>query len=500
MPRSLTGRIVLVVALPILAAWLAMGLALTVILASLHADATKSSLADIGQTLVVRFRNAAPDRELRTVVTEVREAVAGRGIGVHLLRADGSYVDLGEPTGAALPDRPITIPPGAARGNTLSGAVDFTDGESYLYAATVLRPAGAGGPRAIVLSLPDRSRAAALADLIRTLPFVLLVSAVVGVPLVLLLARSVDGPLRRLARATADLPTNDGHQPLPLEGPGVVRELTDRFNAMADELDDSRAREAALLADLRHDLRTPLTVISGYATALADGTASGDEALRAARTIGDEAVRLERLVDELGAIERLRRGADGLRPEPLDAGELLRSSLERFGVAAAVASVELAIIGDGAAGTMSGDDEMAVAAGPLTFVADRGAVERIMANLISNALAAAPSPGGHVWLSANLGPARSDAPGVTGVTGAGAPQTVVLAVTDDGPGFPPGAAVRAFERFYRADPARSGPGRGLGLAIVRELAAAHGGTSHAENVAPRGARVSVVLPQVPPAR
>jgi two-component system, OmpR family, sensor kinase len=104
-----------------------------------------------------------------------------------------------------------------------------------------------------------------------------------------------------------------------------------------------------------------------------------------------------------------------------------------------------------------------------------------MANLISNALAAAP--GGHVWLSAT-----------------GGTETVVLAVTDDGPGFPPGAAARAFERFYRADPARAGTGSGLGLAIVREFAAAHGGTAHAENVAPRGARVSVVLPRIPPAR
>src|SRR4029079_12437664 len=110
-------------------------------------------------------------------------------------------------------------------------------------------------------------------------------------------------------------------------------------------------------------------------------------------------------------------------------------------------------------------------------VADRGAVERIMANLITNALAAV-SRGGHIWLSAS-----SDASGAS----------VVLAVTDDGPGFPPGAAAPAFERFFRADPARAGQGSGLGLAIVREFAVAHGGTAHAENVAPRGARVSVVL-------
>ena len=93
---------------------------------------------------------------------------------------------------------------------------------------------------------------------------------------------------------------------------------------------------------------------------------------------------------------------------------------------------------------------------------------------------------GHVWLQATAGAAA-------GASG----QTVVLAVTDDGPGFPPGAAEHVFERFYRADPARTGPGSGLGLAIVRELATAHGGAARAENVAPHGARVSVTLPRLP---
>ena len=213
MPRSLTGRIVLVVVLPILAAWLAMGLTLTVILGTLHADATKSSLADIGQTLVVRFRNAALDAELRALVSEVRDAVAGSGISVQVLRADGSYVDLGTAGGTATPEGPIAIPVGTARGETVTGAAPFTDGQAHLYAATVLRPVGVAGPRAIVLSLPDRSRAAAFADLVRTLPLVLLVSAIVGLPLVLVLSRSVGGPLRRLADATADLPVRAGHDP-----------------------------------------------------------------------------------------------------------------------------------------------------------------------------------------------------------------------------------------------------------------------------------------------
>ena len=140
-----------------------------------------------------------------------------------------------------------------------------------------------------------------------------------GAPIAYLLARSVTGPLRRLAAASADLPSGDP-QPLPLEGPTEVRDLTDRFNAMAAELTETRQRESRLLADLRHDLRTPLTVIAGFAAALADGTAVGDDAATAARAIAEEAARLERLVAELEAMERLRGGAAGLRPERLESG------------------------------------------------------------------------------------------------------------------------------------------------------------------------------------
>ena len=100
-----------------------------------------------------------------------------------------------------------------------------------------------------------------------------------------------------------------------------------------------------------------------------------------------------------------------------------------------------------------------------------------------------PGPRGHVWLAARR------------VAGTPAGDAVALEVTDDGPGFPPGAVSRVFERFYRADPARArtgrGGGSGLGLSIVRDLARAHGGEAFAENVAPRGARVSAVLPLVP---
>src|SRR5260221_1463714 len=164
-----------------------MGLTLTLVLGNLHADATKSALADIGQTLVVRFRDAVLDRDLRTLVGEVRDAVADTDISVQVLQADGSFVDLGTAGGPATPSGRFACPVGTARGATVTGSAPFTDGLTHLYAATVLRPVGVSGPRAIVLSLPDRSQAAALGDLLRTLPLVVLLSAIVGLPLVLVL-------------------------------------------------------------------------------------------------------------------------------------------------------------------------------------------------------------------------------------------------------------------------------------------------------------------------
>jgi two-component system OmpR family sensor kinase len=113
----------------------------------------------------------------------------------------------------------------------------------------------------------------------------------------------------------------------------------------------------------------------------------------------------------------------------------------------------------------------------------------MLGNLVTNAMAAV----------GRRGSVRLEA-GATSLARDGASVPAVwLGVIDDGPGFPPGGAARAFERFWRADPARAGSGSGLGLAIVRELAAAHGGSVYAENVAPHGARVGVVLPCVPPA-
>lgn len=472
MPNRLSARVALAFSAVAVVTLLAVGGTLFVALRALHTEAASAALAQTTQPLVVQLRAAGGTGDIRTMLANLRDATAGSDIAVYLITADGRVIDL---SGQPMAVDPFPIDPGAGPGVTQTGTIRFADGRQHIYAATTLRRPTALGPRAIVLSQPDRAGTEALRDLARTLPIVLLLSLLVGAPIALLLARSVTGPLRRLAAATADLPVT-AREPLPLEGPIEVQELTTRFNAMAAELTATRQRESRLLADLRHDLRTPLTVIGGFAAALADGTATGDDATRASRAIAEEATRMDRLVTELDALERLRDGAAGLRPERLDAGLLVAETVERFGPAATVRGVELQVA------------EAVPSNAELAFAGDRLAVERVLGNLVDNALAAVATPGGHIRIGARA---------VAGVV-PGGPPGIAFTVTDDGPGFPPGDASRAFQRFYRGDPSRPGGGTGLGLAIVRELARAHGGDAVAENVAPRGARLSVLFPLAPP--
>jgi signal transduction histidine kinase len=462
-PRSLGGRLLSAFALLALAIVIAVGGALFVALRGLHQDATLNTLSDVVGSVLPQVRDAIGTGQLRGTVLELRDQIAERGYQLVIVGADGHIRSIeGTSFAGVVVDGDMTV------GAQSSGSFRLADGP-YLYVATGVRRAGATGPKGIAVLAKDQSGALALADLGRTIPVVIGVILLIATPLAIALSRSVTRPLRRIAAATAEIPSGRA-QALPLEGPSEVRELTGTFNTVAGELEATRRRESELLANLRHDLRTPLTVITGFAAALRDGTAQGESAEAAVRAIEEEAERLERMVAEVGAIERIRSGEEQIRPEMLDAAEVLVATASRFGARATAAGVDLATV------TAPG--------ATLMLAADRVALDRMLGNLVENALAATPS-GGHVVIQA--GPATL----VNGL------EAIHFDVIDDGPGFPAGTPDRAFERFWRGDPARAGTGSGLGLAIVRELAVAHGGIAHAENIAPQGARVGFTLPRVP---
>jgi signal transduction histidine kinase len=462
-PRSLTGRLVLAFGAISLALLVSVSATLFFVLREQHQNQAKQSLGAQVVWLVYAVNSQKANQWQATIVDEGSQ-----------IASDDGYILAQNPNGAVrvLVGSPssVEIPPGPTGSDTVAiGTTTTSDGKSYVY----VEPSSTQTKGWIfVMAEPDRSRQQAIGDLLGGVVIMLMVLVAVGLPTAWLLSRSVTGPMRRLAQAARELPTRSIDSPLPVEGPTEVRDLTERFNAMTYALAAIRGEESQMLANLRHDLRTPLTSIAGYAEAIADGTASGDRAADAARTIAQEAQRLERLVGELGLVERLREGPAALRPEQLSAAKLIVEAAERFEKRATDAGVALDV-----GSTAPGEAET-------TFTGDRLAVERILQNLVENALSVLPN-GGHIWLrSAQL-------------TMRGWPPGISISVTDDGPGFPPGTTTKVFERFFRADPSRTGSGSGLGLAIVREMARAHGGEAWAENVAPHGARVTVMLPIVP---
>ncbi|MGD0247597.1 MAG: HAMP domain-containing sensor histidine kinase [Candidatus Limnocylindrales bacterium] len=469
LPRSLTSRIILAFVGLSAALLIAVSATLFLALRDLHDDGITQKLGTEVVFVVATIAAEPVDEPQALVEQSVRSSPAAEEIA-----ADGGFILVQGPKGAVrvLAGHPssTSMPAGPATGQkNLIDRLQTSDGKWFIFIEP--SPSSTRGIR-FLFAVPDRSGQMAIGDLARPMLIIVLVLLFVGLPAAWLLSRSITGPMRRLAQAAGDLPSSTSEKPLPVEGPTEVRALTERFNEMAHELASTRYEETHMLANLRHDLRTPLTSIGGFAEAIADGTASGDRAATAARTITEEAQRLERLVGELGVVERLREGPAALRPEALDATSLIEDAAARFQGQASGQGVTVEVAGAG-----PGEPE-------LRFTGDRLAVERILQNLVDNALSVLPK-GGHVWLRAASLTLPGRAPGIS------------MSVTDDGPGFPPGTTEKVFERFYRADPSRTGSGSGLGLTIVREMARAHGGEAWAENVAPHGARVTVLMPLVP---
>jgi len=242
----------------------------------------------------------------------------------------------------------------------------------------------------------------------------------------------------------------------------------------------SEDRMRRFVADASHELRTPLTTIRGFAELYRQGAGRDPVELdRLMRRIEGQAARMGLLVEDLLLLARL----DQQRPLGRDPVDLLALAAEAVNDARAVApdrQIELVL------GT--GDDGDSGQGSALVVLGDDQRLRQVLANLVNNALTHTPA-GSPVEVRVGAAP-------LDGRPGA------AVEVVDHGPGLTPEQAERVFERFYRADPARShaGGGTGLGLSIVAALVAVHGGTVQVDSVPGRGARFRVVLPLAPAQR
>jgi two-component system, OmpR family, sensor kinase len=259
----------------------------------------------------------------------------------------------------------------------------------------------------------------------------------------------------------------------------MLAQIESAFSARAASEASARRSEDRMrrfVADASHELRTPLTTIRGFAELYRQGAARDPAELdRLMRRIEDQAARMGVLVEDLLLLARL----DQQRPLERSPVDLLALAADAVADASAVAPerrIEL-VLG-------SGDAQPGHA---LVVLGDSQRLRQVLANLVDNALRHTPAG---TPVEVRVGEAALD----------GRPGAAVE-VVDHGPGLTPEQTERVFERFYRADPARSGGdgGTGLGLSIVAALAAVHGGTVQVDSVPGRGARFRVVLPLAPDA-
>jgi two-component system, OmpR family, sensor kinase len=355
---------------------------------------------------------------------------------------------------SGVPGRIPAVDALAATADVTRGETRLADGRRVRYLAVPVRVAER--PRGVFAVAID------LSGELDEVHEALRIAAGVSIGVLLLasaLAWAVTGrvlaPLRELRDTARSINESDLTQRIPVQGDDELGDMARTFNEMLDRLEEAFASQKAFISHAGHELRTPITIIRGHLDVMSDDPQDRRETLE---LVDDELQRMARIVNDLLLLARATR-PDFLQPETIDLTELTR---ELFAKASALADRDWRI----------------GAAGSARIVADRQRLTQAMMNLSQNAVSHTEQ-GDAVELGSELANGR-----------------VRLWVRDTGPGIPEHEQDRIFERFVRLD--RSGEGVGLGLAITRAIAAAHGGHVELDSEPGRGARFTVVIPTEPP--
>ncbi len=337
-------------------------------------------------------------------------------------------------------------------------------GRVWVYAA---RPLPDGG-WVVVATQASRSALfqALRDDLIPPMVEAGLVALVAAMIFAVWITRWVSSPLRRITKAAHAISGGD-YQPIPLQGPSEVKELGQAFNDMVARVDSSQKAQRDFVANVSHELKTPLTSIQGFAQAILDGTAGTPEALRQAGTvIYDEAGRMYRLVLGLLDLARLDSGIADLQRSPLDLAAIVNAVVDKMKPQASQAQVSL---------------NSAISPLP-PILGDADRLSQVFTNLVDNTVKYTPA-GGQIFVEALQVDGK-----------------VQVTISDSGAGIASDDLPHIFERFYQTDKSRSGSrrGAGLGLAIAREIVLAHHGSIEVASTPGQGSSFVVKIPLARP--
>ena len=333
----------------------------------------------------------------------------------------------------------------------------------------------------IALAAPDRGFFNVLDEIGTSLLIAGVITLIVSLLAALLLARSIARPISQLTHATEAIARGQYEHRVPIQSGDEIGRLATSFNSMAEQVQSARQMEKDFVANVSHELKTPLTSIQGFAQAILDGAVADIAgAQRAARTIYEETARMTHIVGDLLTLARLESGQVALAHETFNLADALPTWVERLRPRADLANVTLVTIVD-----VLPD-----------IVGDPVRLEQVVTNLVDNAIKY-NRPGGSVTVNARVDTAsaaitssvfrRRSAPP--------SPQRwVTVSVADTGFGIPPEDLARLFQRFYRGDKARVAGGTGLGLSIAKEIVAAHNGKIEVTSQVGQGTTFTVHLP------
>jgi signal transduction histidine kinase len=361
-----------------------------------------------------------------------------------------------------LPQLPSSTVPFASLARQRTRTIDVTNGGTrYLAVAQIVRlgnlPAGA-----IVVAKPTSQLRSRWVTLLDRLALAFAGGVIVAGLLAVYLSRRITSPLAALATAADAVAAGNYSVELPEpRGGDEIAHLSTRFGDMAEKLSESEQLSRNFLMSVSHELRTPLTAIRGHVAALREGVFDDPEAReQSLEVIGEEALRLERLVGDVLDLAKLDARRFALLREEVDMEQLCERAYATFGEEARRRSIDY---------RRRLDDRPVI-------VTDGDRVLQIISNLLSNAFRWTPE-GGRI----ELGLAASNG-------------DVSVTVSDTGPGITAEERERIFRPFW----SRDGSGTGLGLAIARELALALGGRIDIDSTPGRGSRFQLVLPAESP--